>query len=54
MPTYEFECKSCGHRFSVSESLREHDEHHEKCPSCGGRDIQQVPSLVNVKTSRKS
>lgn len=54
MPTYEFKCKKCGHRFNLSESVTEHDKHQEKCPLCAGVEIQNVVSAVNVKTSKKS
>ena len=54
MPTYEFECRKCRHRFNLVESITEHDKHWEKCPRCAGTDIQSLISAVNVKTSRKS
>ena len=54
MPTYEFECKKCGHKFNLVESITEHDKHREKCPRCAGAEIQSLISAVNVKTSKKS
>ena len=33
MPTYEYECGSCGHRFE--EEQRMADRPVEKCPKCG-------------------
>ena len=54
MPTYEFECRNCRHRFNLVESITEHDKHREKCPRCAGTDIQSLISAANVKTSRKS
>jgi putative FmdB family regulatory protein len=32
MPTYDYECSSCGHRFEVSQKIT--DEHLDKCPKC--------------------
>ncbi|MDO8749260.1 MAG: zinc ribbon domain-containing protein [Candidatus Omnitrophota bacterium] len=32
MPTYEYECKSCGHRFEKSQSML--DKPLRKCPEC--------------------
>ncbi len=32
MPTYEYECTKCGHRFEKFQSMR--DEPLRKCPSC--------------------
>jgi putative FmdB family regulatory protein len=33
MPTYEYECKSCGHRFDAFQSMQ--DDPLEICPECG-------------------
>jgi putative FmdB family regulatory protein len=35
MPTYEYECQECGHRFE--EFQRMSDEPIQKCPKCGGK-----------------
>lgn len=32
MPTYEYECTSCGHRFEHFQAMS--DKHLEKCPKC--------------------
>jgi putative FmdB family regulatory protein len=32
MPTYEYECQACGHRFDVLQKIT--DEPLTKCPSC--------------------
>jgi putative FmdB family regulatory protein len=32
MPTYEYECTKCGHRFDVFQSIR--DEPVKRCPQC--------------------
>ncbi|MBW2056475.1 MAG: zinc ribbon domain-containing protein [Deltaproteobacteria bacterium] len=34
MPTYEYECESCGHRFELFQSMT--DEPVSTCPECGG------------------
>jgi len=40
LPTYDFECKNCGHRFSqfttVSDRLK------AVCPSCNSGNLQQL------------
>lgn len=54
MPTYEFQCKKCGHKFNLLESIQQHDQHREKCPQCAAVDIQALLSAVTVKTSKKS
>lgn len=35
MPTYEYECQSCGVHFERKQSV--HDEPIQICPECGGR-----------------
>lgn len=54
MPEYEFECRDCGQRFSLEESMTEHERHNEKCPKCGSRKVEPLLSPVFVKTSKKS
>ena len=34
MPTYEYECKDCGHSFELFQSMTE--TRLEECPQCGG------------------
>jgi len=33
VPTYEYECRSCGHRFEAFQSIK--DKPLRKCPECG-------------------
>ncbi len=35
MPTYEYECRECGHRFDKFQSMTAAPL--EACPNCGGR-----------------
>jgi putative FmdB family regulatory protein len=44
MPTYEYECKSCGHTFEAFQSMR--DEPIKDCPQCG----REVRRLINGGT----
>jgi putative FmdB family regulatory protein len=46
MPTYEYVCKSCGHRFEVVRSMR--DEPLTVCPECGGelRKVFAPPAIA--------
>ena len=34
MPTYDYKCKDCGHKFELFQSMSE--EPIEKCPECSG------------------
>lgn len=40
MPTYEFTCKKCDHKFTVMVSISEKDW--VKCPQCSSSDLQQM------------
>ena len=44
MPTYEYECKSCGHTFEVFQAMS--DEPLKNCPECG----KAVRRLINGGT----
>jgi putative FmdB family regulatory protein len=35
MPTYEYECEKCGHRFEVFQSMS--DAPKKRCPKCRGK-----------------
>ena len=35
MPTYEYECRDCGHRFEKFQAMSAKPV--KKCPECGGR-----------------
>lgn len=55
MAFYEYECTKCGHKFTVQQSFREHDEHPKvKCPECHSTKVEQLISSVYAHTSRKS
>lgn len=42
MPTYEYECKKCGHLFEILQSIK--DSPLRKCPACGKNALQKVIS----------
>lgn len=41
MPTYDYECKTCG-RFEFSQRITE--DPLDECPKCGGNDIRRLIS----------
>ena len=50
MPTYEYECRSCGHRFEQFQQMS--DAPVKKCPECGKRKVERLLSAfagVHVK-----
>lgn len=40
MPIFDFECRSCGHKFDLMISNAEKDK--AKCPQCGAMDLKQL------------
>jgi putative regulatory protein, FmdB family len=42
MPIFDFECRSCGHKFDLMISNSEKDK--AKCPQCGAIDLRQLLS----------
>lgn len=58
MPTYEYECNSCGNEFTEVKSVEEHDrdvaDHKVHCPKCNSDDVKHVIESVFVTTSSKS
>jgi len=40
MPTYDYKCKSCGHRFEVFQSMKEAPK--RKCPECGKNSLERL------------
>jgi putative FmdB family regulatory protein len=40
MPTYDYECKACHHRWEMFQSIMADPE--KKCPKCGKRQAQRV------------
>jgi len=44
MPTYEYECTKCGHRFEASQQMSERPL--SKCPQCGKKIKRLISSGV--------
>ena len=40
MPTYEYECTKCGHKFELKQRIS--DPPSEECPECGGKPIRVI------------
>jgi len=54
MPTYEYECRQCKKKFSVTMNISEHGKAKVACPKCKGTKVVQRISAFQTKTSRKS
>ncbi len=46
MPTYEYECRECGHRFEEFQSIT--DEPIGTCPECGGEVRRLIGSGAGI------
>ena len=42
MPTYDYRCRKCGHRFELFHSIK--DEKPKRCPRCKGRAERMISS----------
>lgn len=40
MPTYDYECDACGHRFELLQGMRERAK--RKCPECKKNKLQRI------------
>jgi putative FmdB family regulatory protein len=51
MPTYEYVCRNCGHRFDIVQSI--HDDPLTVCPNCGESQLRKVfaPPAIAFKGS---
>jgi putative FmdB family regulatory protein len=54
MPIYEYECKKCGHGFSLTLAMEEHEKKKVRCPKCKSQDAKHIIASVFVTTSKKS
>ncbi|RLG44241.1 MAG: zinc ribbon domain-containing protein [Thermoproteota archaeon] len=47
MPTYEFRCNACNHKFELFISMNERDK--VRCPKCGSPDVTQLLTGCYIK-----
>lgn len=40
MPTYDFQCRQCSHKFTAMMSIQEKEK--AICPKCGSKDVNQL------------
>jgi len=40
MPTYDYKCNACGHRFELHQSMK--DSPKRKCPRCGKNSLERL------------
>jgi putative FmdB family regulatory protein len=54
MPTYEYQCTACKHKFALVQSMAEHAKGNVACPKCKKKKSRQLISTFQTVTSRKS
>ncbi len=52
MPTYDFRCAKCKHKFTIMVGISEKDK--VKCPACGSNKVNQLFTGCQVRTSGNS
>ncbi|MCL6610235.1 MAG: zinc ribbon domain-containing protein [Peptococcaceae bacterium] len=52
MPTYDFRCQKCGHRFTVITGISE--RHKVTCPECGAGEVEQLITGCSVRSGPAS
>ena len=54
MATYDFKCRECGKKFTLTMGIKERGSKRLKCPKCGAGKPEPMFSTFFCKTSRKS
>ncbi len=54
MPTYDYQCESCGKEFSRTETMAKRTATPVTCPKCNSDNVERVFSEFFAKTIRKS
>jgi putative FmdB family regulatory protein len=54
MPSYDYKCLSCHHRFSLFyKTYSDYDSSHKTCPNCQSDDLTRVIHKVTVAASNR-
>jgi len=48
MPTYEFRCNDCNHKFEIFLSYQEYENARVTCPACGGSDPARIIRPIRI------
>jgi putative FmdB family regulatory protein len=54
MPTYDFQCRKCKKKFSLTMSISVYEKKRTKCPKCTSRQVEQQIHSFFAVTSKKS
>jgi putative FmdB family regulatory protein len=53
MPTYEYRCKDCNHKFEIFLSYQEYENTSVSCPACGKSKSERVIRPVRIFRTEK-
>ena len=54
MPTYEYRCKDCNHKFEIILSYQEYENAPVSCPDCGGSNPGRIIRPVRISRAEKA
>ena len=54
MPTYEYLCKDCNHKFEIFLSYQEFENASISCPACAGSNPERIIRSVRVSRAEKA
>jgi putative FmdB family regulatory protein len=54
MPTYEYRCEECHHRFEVFLTYDEYDQSYVHCPKCGSDQVKRRIGRIRIAKSGES
>lgn len=54
MPSYDFKCDDCDHRFTLTVSVSEYEKRSPECPQCKSNNVKRTITPFSVITSKKS
>lgn len=54
MPVYDYSCRKCGKKFSLTMTIGEYEKKKARCPKCGSLRVARRVSPFFAQTSKKS
>ena len=54
MPTYDYRCEECHHRFEIFLSYSEYDQAEVRCPKCSGNKVMRRIGRIRIAKSEES
>jgi putative FmdB family regulatory protein len=54
MPTYEYRCKDCNHKFEIFLSYQEYENAPVSCPACSGMNPERIIRPVRISRTEQA